>query len=105
MLVQINTDKNIDGDEKLTQRIEEQVKNTMGRFADQITRIELHLSDESSDKKLGGEDKRCLMEARVAGLQPVSASHQAMTIDQAVDGAAKKLRRSLDSTLGRLDRH
>lgn len=105
MLIQINTDKNIDGDEKLTQRTEEQVKNTLNRFADQITRIELHLSDENSDKKLGTEDKRCLMEARVAGLQPVSASHQAMTVEQAVDGAAKKLRRSLESTLGRLDRH
>lgn len=105
MLIQINTDKNIDGDEALIQRTEGQVKHTLSRFSEQITRIELHLSDENSAQKLGSEDKRCLMEARVAGLQPISASHQAMTVEQAVDGAAKKLRRSLESTLGRLDRH
>jgi len=29
-------------------------------------------------------------------------SHQAATLEQAVDGAAEKLKRSLDSTLGRL---
>lgn len=105
MLIQINTDKNIEGDDALTQRLDTQVKNTLNRFSDQITRIEIHLSDENSDKKLGSEDKRCLMEARVAGLQPISVSHQAMTLEQAADGAAKKLRRSLESTLGRLDRH
>lgn len=105
MLIQINTDHNIEGDDTLTQRLDAQVQNTLSRFSNQITRIEIHLSDENSDKKLGTEDKRCLMEARVSGLQPISVSHQAMTLEQATDGAAKKLRRSLESTLGRLDRH
>jgi ribosome-associated translation inhibitor RaiA len=45
---------------------------------------------------------RCLLEARLAGLQPVTVSHQAATMEQAVDGAVDKLKRSLDSTLERL---
>jgi hypothetical protein len=42
------------------------------------------------------------MEARLGGLDPVAASDQAPTLRQAIDGAAGKLERSIDSTLGRL---
>lgn len=103
MLIQIETDSNIEGDDTLTQQVEAVVRNTLDRLSEQITRVSIHLSDENSDKKAGAEDKRCLLEARLAGLQPISVSHQAATLEQAVDGAVQKLKRSLDSTLGRLD--
>jgi hypothetical protein len=77
------------------------MEGTVGRFADQITRVEVHLSDENSQKG-GDEDKRCLLEARLAGLQPMAVSHQAATLPQAIDGAATKLAKALESTLGRL---
>jgi hypothetical protein len=64
--------------------------------------VEVHLSDENSDKKSGVDDMRCLLEARLAGLQPIAVSHEAATLQGAVHGAAEKLKRSLDSTLGRL---
>jgi ribosome-associated translation inhibitor RaiA len=102
MLIQINTDSNIEGDDALAQQVESVVKNALDRRSGQITRVAIHLSDENSDKKFGTEDKRCLLEARLVGLQPISVSHQAATLDQAVDGAVEKLERSLDSTLGRL---
>jgi len=102
MLIQINTDSNIEGDDALAQQVEAVVRNTLDRFSEQITRVEIHLSDENSDKQSGTEDKRCLLEARLAGLQPIAVSHQAATLEQAVDGAAEKLKRTLDSTLGRL---
>jgi hypothetical protein len=50
-----------------------------------------------------GDDKRCLMEARLAGHQPMAVSHQAATLDEAIEGAAEKLERSLDGKLGRLN--
>lgn len=103
MLIQINTDSNLEGDDALTLRIETVVRNTLTRLSEQITRVVIHLSDENSDKKFGTEDKRCLLEARLAGLQPISVSHQAASFEQAVNGAVEKLKRSLDSTLGRLD--
>lgn len=103
MLIQVNTDSNIEGDDALTQQVEAVVRDALDRHSEQITRVAIHLSDENSDKKFGTEDKRCLLEARLAGLQPISVSHQAATLEQAVDGAVEKLKRSLDSTRGRLD--
>jgi hypothetical protein len=43
-----------------------------------------------------------MIEARLKRLQPVAASHQAPTIDLAVTGAAEKLKRAIDSIVGRL---
>jgi hypothetical protein len=43
-----------------------------------------------------------MMEARLEGSQPIAVTHQAATLDQAMDGAANKLSRLIESTLGRL---
>jgi ribosome-associated translation inhibitor RaiA len=101
MQIQVNTDDNVEGRDELARRVEAEINNTLGRFSEQITRIEVHLSDENAGKS-GGADKRCLMEARLAGRQPEAVSHQGATLEEAFSGAAKKLRRSLESTLGRL---
>jgi hypothetical protein len=42
-----------------------------------------------------------MMEARLQGRQPTVVTHQATTIDQAVDGAAGKLKRSVERTFDR----
>jgi ribosome-associated translation inhibitor RaiA len=102
VIIQINTDSNIGGDAELVQQITAVVSNSLGRYSEQVTRVEIHLSDENSEKKFGTDDKRCLLEARLAGLQPISANDRAATLEQAVDGAIEKLKRSLDSTIGRL---
>lgn len=104
MQIQINTDSNIEGNDRLAQQVEATVMNALDRFSAKITRVEVHLSDQNSDKTFGAENKRCLLEARLVGLQPISVSDQAATLEQAVDGAVEKLTRSLDSTLGRLGR-
>lgn len=101
MIIQVNTDSNIEGNRELAQQIKAVVRNSLERFSEQVTRVEIHLSDENSKNKFGTDDKRCLLEARLAGLEPISASDQAATLEQAVDGAVEKLKRSLDSTLGR----
>lgn len=64
--------------------------------------MEAYLSDVNSHKP-GQDDIRCVLEARPSGLRPIAASHQADVVENAVRGAAEKLKRSLDSTLGRLD--
>ena len=102
MHVQVNTDNTISGSEELARHVEGVVEGALGRFADRITRVEVHLGDVNGPKR-GGDDNRCLMEARLAGLKPISASHAAATLRQVIDGAAKKLRRSLDHTLGKLN--
>lgn len=102
MLFKVNTDDNITNSDALKARIEDTVRDVLDRFLDKLTRVEVHLSDENSDQKSGSSDMRCLLEARVAGLQPVAVTEVAETVDQAVEGAARKMRRSLDSTLGKL---
>lgn len=104
MHFQINTDKNISGHQAFAQRVEETLERTLSRFGDQITRVEVHLSDENSLSKSGPSDKRCLLEARLAGRQPISVSEQAQTIEQAVAGAAQKMVNSLESELGKLSK-
>ena len=88
----------------MARHAEAAVERTLGHLGEHITRVEVHLSDENG-KKGGSHDKRCMMEARLEGRQPIAVTHEAQTIDQAIDGAADKLKSSLDHTLGRLSDH
>ena len=101
MHIQINTDDNIDQAQALPEQTEATIRSVLDRFAGQVTRVEVHLSDENSDKKFGTADMRCLLEARLEGLQPLAVTESAATVEQAVDGAARKMRRSLESALGK----
>lgn len=101
MQIQVNTDPNIDGRERLADHIKGVVESVLGHVSTRITRVEIHLSDENGHKA-GAEDKRCMMEARLEGRQPTAVTHQAATLHEAIDGAANKLKRSIESTLGRL---
>lgn len=91
MKIQLNTDKNILGDERFKSHLNTLIKDKFARFSDYITRIEVHLSDENSQR--GGEqDKRCLIEARLENKQPVAVSSDAHTIEEAVTDALEKLK-------------
>lgn len=105
MQIQINSDSNIQASEQLADEIRSVVVSALDNFSHEVTRVEVHLSDESSAHKSGQDDKRCMIEARLAGRQPTAVTHQAATIEQAVEGAAGKLTRSLQHTLGRLHDH
>ena len=102
MQIQVNTDDNIHGRDSLVAKVQAEVEQVLGRFAGQVTRIEVHLSDENAAKP-GSSDKRCLMEARPTGQKPVAVTHEAGTLAEAWGGAAKKLRALLDSQLGKLN--
>lgn len=101
MQIQINTDRTIPGDAATTTRLSSVVEDSLRRFSAQITRVEVHLSDENADKG-GPDDTRCVIEVRLEGYKPLAVRHQAGDVDQAVDGASGKLVRLLDKTLARL---
>jgi ribosomal subunit interface protein len=103
MQIQINTGHNIDGNEALAAYVRNKTEHALNRFSDHITRVEVHLSDENSDKKVGNDTMRCVMEARLEGRHPIAVTHQAATLDQAVKGAANKLTRLIESTIGRIN--
>ena len=102
MQIQVNTDDNIEGREALSRRVESEISEGLSRFSDRLTRIEIHLSDENAGKG-GSVDKRCLIEARPTGQQPVNVTHQAASLDEACAGAVRKLRSLLESKFGQLD--
>ncbi len=100
MQIQVNTDHNIEGRETLADWIRGTVETALGRDSEHITRVEVHLTDEDGHKS-GQNDKCCVMEARLEGHQPIAVSDRSETLEQAVNGAAGKLARLVESTLGR----
>ena len=102
MKIQINTDNHITGYETLVTQAEATITSALGDLAKHVTRVEVHLSDENGEKT-GGRDKRCLMEARLEGHQPIAVTDGSDSLDGAITGPAAKLKRSLDHTLARLN--
>lgn len=78
------------------------VVNELERFDDFLTRVEVHVSDENAHKS-GARDKRCQIEMRPKGHQPVSVSNQDESLELAVNGAAEKARHALEHLMGKLD--
>ena len=103
MQIQVRTDSHIEGGEKLKDFVKDTVAGSLARFGEQITRVQVHLQDVNSHKP-GDNDKRCALEARVAGIQPLGVSNQDATVEQALSGALDKLQSRLDTTLGKLGR-
>lgn len=101
MKIQFNTDKNVAGNEEFMASSTSLISEELSRFSQQITRVEVHLSDEDGNKDTGN-DKRCMLEARLAGMKPIAVTEQANTHEQALSGAIDKLKTSLEKVTGRL---
>lgn len=101
MHIQINTDNHIAGGEELANHVRDVVNHALGRFSEHVTRVEVHLSDENGCK-VGSDDKCCVMEVRLEGRKPSAAIQKGASMEQAIAGAADKLRRTVASTLERL---
>ncbi|CAM2779566.1 Sigma 54 modulation protein / S30EA ribosomal protein [Flavobacterium succinicans] len=97
MKVQINTDKHIEGHERVEAYFSGEITKTLGRFEDKITRVEVHFGDENSNKS-GIDDKRCLIEVRPVNSQPIAVTEHSSTIEKAFHGAIDKVKRSLTTT-------
>lgn len=101
MQIIVQVDDHVAMTKELDQKLHDAVRSAVGRHASHITRVQVHLSDVNGAKG-GVDDKRCVLEARPAGLDPVAANHHASTIELAIDGATKRLASVLESTFGRL---
>jgi hypothetical protein len=102
--IQVNTSNGVVNKDALERWADAYLNEALARFSQFITRVEVQLSDENSTKK-GAADKRCMLEARLVGREPVAVTHHAETQDEAFRGAAQRLIHLLDHTLGKLDRH
>jgi hypothetical protein len=100
--IQVNTDHNIHGGEKLAAFVTAELETSLSRFDQWLTRVEVHLSVDAAGR---ADDKRCVIEARPAGAQPVAVTHHAGSVDDAYSGAAQKLEKVLDNKYSRAHDH
>lgn len=98
MLIQINTDKNIEGSVETITHFTEVLKNSLGRFDEEVTRLEVFLSDENGNRN-AGDDKKCVLEARLKGANPVVVTTISATLHQAVKTASDKMFLTLEKQL------
>lgn len=103
MQFQLNTDANIQGNDRLAEVAETVVTSALGHLTDRLSRIEVHLADVNGAKG-GADDIRCTVEARPEGMQPQTVTHNDANVDTALRGAGKKIRALLDSEFGKLER-
>ena len=100
MQIQVHTDDHIQGGESLARWVQEEATAKLARFREHVTRVEVFLSDVDGGKS-GAADKRCVIEARPAGRQPVAATAEAAKVADAVAAALDKLVRSLGDDITR----
>ena len=101
MKIQLNTDKNIQGTEKLEAVVSEKINHSLKQFAENITRVEIHLSDENANKT-GPDDIKCKIEARIEGVQPVMVDSKNSSKEKAIDNAINKMKAALDTIIGKM---
>jgi len=98
MKVQINSDNHITNSEDFSAELTSSIESSLDKYSSHITRLEVFLRDENSNKS-GADDKKCSIEARLEGLQPLGVSHKGETLRDAFNGAVKKLERVVGDTL------
>ena len=101
MQIEVSAQNDIPGGERLIAHVKAEVEHALSHVSDRVTRVEVHLSDANHEKG-GPENKHCMMEARLEGLQPTAVTDQAETMELAIHGAANKLKTVLASTLEKI---
>ena len=104
MNIEIRTDNHIQGSERLISYIRAELTQEFQRYSERITHFSVHISDENGEKT-GDHDKRCMIEARPAGLKPLAVTHKAANIDASIHGAIDKLKRSLEHLYEKKEHH
>ena len=100
MLIEVRTDGNINGGEQFFDRVKAELRTALHRYGDRIRRLDVHFSD-AVGNKTSHDDKCCMIEARLDDREPIVVTHQESSMDQAIHGAVHKLKKSIDSALGK----
>lgn len=104
MNIQLNADKNLSIHEMFGSKLKELLEDELDRYSENITRLEVHLSDENGPKK-GKDDKRCMLEARLRGKQPIAVTELSDTHENAVHGAIDKMKNALNTIVEKMRSH
>jgi ribosome-associated translation inhibitor RaiA len=104
MMILVSHDNHIKGSSELTAEVSDLIEGQLERFGEQITRVIVQLSDESGATKPVVNDKRCAIEVRLAGLEPICVIDRGNSVSQVIRGATNKLEDLIESTLEKLNR-
>lgn len=100
MQIQVHANHTVQTVASLQAWASREVRQALERYADELTSVDVHLSDVNS-ARVSADHKRCLIEARPIGRDPLAVNHQAERLDEALRGACDKLQHALDSALGK----
>ena len=103
MQILLHSDPNTDGRQAMADHLKAVVTDAMGHLGERIMRVEAHLSDVNSAARTGADDIHCTLEARLVGLEAIVVKDSAGNAHQAIDGAVRKLRRAVESKIGKHD--
>lgn len=84
--------------------VERDLTDVLKHHVERLTRIEVHLKDQNGQQK-NGVDKRCLLEARPRGMDPLAVDHEASEFKDAVHQAVLKLDRALQHRFDKKKTH
>ena len=104
MLVQIHTDKNIEGGSRFSEYFTAEIKEQLARFNELVTRIEVHVTDENGSKT-SPNDKKCVIEARIEKKQPIAVTAHGDTAEKSFFEALEKVQRVLETTVEKIKAH
>ncbi|OYX24174.1 MAG: ribosomal subunit interface protein [Algoriphagus sp. 32-45-6] len=100
MIIQLNTDKNIEGTARLESFVSEKISSGLKHYVGHITRVEVHLSDQNADKG-GADDIQCKIETRLEGMKPVMVTGKSSSKEKALDEALDKMKAKLATVVGK----
>ena len=98
MKIQINAG-DVHHSEAVDTHIHSKLATVLKRWGDRVTRVEVHLRDLNASK--GGPDKRCTVEVRLAGHQPLAVEADNRDLYDAITEAAGKAERAVEHKLER----
>lgn len=93
--------QNFHASDALDTHVHEAIEGKLARFSDRLTRVEVHLGDTNGHNKPGPHDKRCTLEARPAGKDPIVVEDHNHDIFHCITEATAKLSRALEKKLDR----
>lgn len=102
MQIQIHKGKQVEVGEDFSEFVSGEIETKLKRFEERITRVEVHFADENGSGKTSDNDKRCVLETRLTGMQPVSVTAHASSVRYALEGAIEKMKTTLGRTLDKL---
>jgi ribosomal subunit interface protein len=83
----------VESSEALTAHVEKEVTHALRHCADQFTRVDVHVHDDNADKS-GSDDKRCKIEARPRGAEPLIVEGTGDDVYKTISSVSKKLERA-----------